>query len=227
MEPIRRAAAGEVDVPIEGASPGDAIAEYYLAYKTALLRRMRSRLDEADAEDVVQEIFIQARRDIGRYDPARSAPQTWLARLGDQILSKRYRRRFHRQRAEVSYAQDRESARSLTTEERIEICQLLERLTHINHRIIAARFFLGESAEEIAIRTGLSVDAVKKRITRSMERLRVSIISEDTPIRWTAKGYNQKKAGRWGEPAGGDGQLGGRRDRSMSASPQSTWPTRS
>lgn len=173
MEP-GRAAAREINVPIDGASPGDAITEYYLAYKTALLRRMCSRLDEADAEDVVQEIFIQARRDIGRYNPVRSAPQTWLARLGDQILSKRYRRRDHRQRAEVSYVQDRENARSLTTEERIEIRQLLERLTHMNHRIVAARFLLGESAEEIAIQTGLSVVAVQKRIERSLERLRDS-----------------------------------------------------
>ena len=174
MEPIRRAAAGEVDVPIEGASPGDAITEYYLACQTALLRGMRSRLDETDAEDVVQEIFLQARRDIGRYDPKRAAPQTWLARLGDQIVAKYFRRRDRRLRAEANHVQAREHATPLSPEERAEIRQLLERLTHLNHRIVAARFLLGESVEEIAVQTGLSEEAVQKRIERSLERLRES-----------------------------------------------------
>lgn len=175
MEPGRSAGERELDVPIEGASPGDAITEYYLACQKALLRGMRSRLDETDAEDVVQEIFLQAIRDIGRYDPARSAPQTWLARLGDQILAKYFRRRDRRLRAEVSHAQSREHAiPPLSPEERADIRQLLERLTHLNHRIVAARFLLGESVEMIAAKTGLSVETVQKRIERSLERLRES-----------------------------------------------------
>lgn len=175
MESVRRAAAGKAGVYREGGSPGDAITRYYLAYRAALLRRMRLRLDETDAEDVVQEIFLQARRDIGRYDPTRSAPYTWLARLGDQILSKFYRSRAHRQRVEASYALDRENARSLTTEERTEIRHLLEKLTHINHRIVTSRFLLGESVEEIATQTGLGAGAVQKRIERSLSRLKDSV----------------------------------------------------
>lgn len=172
MESVRRAAAGKAGVYRDGGSPGDAITRHYLAFRTALLRRMRVRLDETDAEDVVQEIFIQARRDIGRYDPVRSAPQTWLARLGDQIVAKYYRSRDRRLRAEVSHAQSREHAiPPLSPEERIDIRHLLEQLTHLNHRIVAARFLLGESVEEIAAKNGLSVEAVQKRIERSLERL--------------------------------------------------------
>jgi RNA polymerase sigma factor (sigma-70 family) len=174
MEPGRRAVERELDVPIDGASPGDAITEYYLAYWPALLRGMRTRLDETDAEDVVQEIFLQARRDIGRYDPGRSAPQTWLARLGDQLVGKYYRRRDRRLRAEANHVQAREHATPLSPEERADIRQLLERLTHLNHRIVAARFLLGEPVEVIAAQNGLSEEAVQKRIERSLEKLRDS-----------------------------------------------------
>ena len=172
MEPGRSAVTKDLDVPIEGASSGDAITEYYLAFRMALLKGMRTRLDETDAEDVVQEIFLQARRDIGRYDPARSAPQTWLARLGDQIVAKYYRSRERRLRAEVSHAQAREHAISLTSEERADIRGLLDKLTSLNHRIVAARFLLGESTEKIAVQNGLSEEAVRQRISRSLKMLR-------------------------------------------------------
>ncbi len=174
MEPGRRAVVKEADVPIQGVSEDDGSVEYYLSFREELLRGMRTRLDEADAEDVVQEIFLQARRDIGRYDPGRSAPQTWLARLGDQLVGKYYRRRDRRLRAEANHVQAREHATPLSPDERADIRQLLERLTHLNHRIVAARFLLGESVEEIAAQNGLSVEAVQKRIERSLERLRES-----------------------------------------------------
>ena len=174
MEPGRRAVVKEADVPIQGVSEDDGSVEYYLAWRTAILRGMRTRLDETDAEDVVQEIFLQARRDIGRYDPKRSAPQTWLARLGDQIVAKYYRSRDRRLRAEANHAQTREHATPLSPEERADIRQLLERLTELNHRIVAARFLLGESVEEIAVQNGLSEEAVRQRISRSLTLLRNS-----------------------------------------------------
>jgi RNA polymerase sigma factor (sigma-70 family) len=174
MEPGRRAVVREADVPIEAISEDDGIVEYYLSLREAILRGMRTRLDETDAEDVVQEIFLQARRDIGRYDPGRSALRTWLARLGDQISAKYYRSRERRLRAEANYAQAREHAIPLSPEERADIRQLLERLTELNHRIVAARFLLGESVEEIAAQNGLSVEAVRQRISRSLALLRNS-----------------------------------------------------
>lgn len=172
METDRSAAERQSDVPIEGARADDAVSEYYLRFQTALLRRMRSRLDEADAEDIVQEIFIQALRDVGRYDPARSSPRTWLTRLGDQVLAKYHRSRERRLRAEGGRAQTQEHTTHLTPDERAEIRDLLEGLTPLNHRIIVARFLLGETVEEIATQTGLSVEAVRQRISRSLALLR-------------------------------------------------------
>lgn len=60
----------------------------------------------------------------------------------------------------------------LDIEEREDIRRLLDELTPLNHRIIAGRFLLGETDEEIAIHTGLERQAVRQRISRSLKILR-------------------------------------------------------
>lgn len=150
MEPGQRDVVREVDVPIEGASPGDAFTEYCLACQSALLRRMRSQLDETDAEDVVQAIFLQAWRDIGRYDSRRASAQTWLYRLADQALAMHLRSRARRLRAEQESVAQEDPLPGLDPAEREEARRLLEHLGPVSHRIMAARYLLGFSTEEIA-----------------------------------------------------------------------------
>jgi hypothetical protein len=78
MEPGRRAVKREMDVPIDGASSGDAITEYYLAFRTALLRRVR--LDETDAEDVSRRSSARRGGKLAAMTlPARLLRHGWLA----------------------------------------------------------------------------------------------------------------------------------------------------
>src|SRR4051812_25414401 len=54
--------------------------------------------DTDDAEDILQEVFVQIWKSASTYQPALGSPKTWMARLAhnravDLLRSKRYRQR--------------------------------------------------------------------------------------------------------------------------------------
>jgi len=149
------------------------VGALYQTYHQALLRRMRARqVGEQDCEDIIQEVFIQALRDIGFYDRDRSAPGTWLSHLADQALAKHHRRHDRSQAAEAR-ADGVEPPGGLDPAEKEEIRHLmLEHLTPLNYRLVASRYLLGATTGEIAREMGLSEAVVQKRIRRSLTRLR-------------------------------------------------------
>lgn len=168
-----------------GARPSDALEDedqrramvgaLYQTYHQALLRRMRARqVGEQDSEDIVQEVFIQALRDIGFYDRDRSAPGTWLSHLADQALAKHHRRHDRSQSAEAS-PNDIEAPAGLDPAEKEEIRHLmLDHLTPLNYRLVASRYLLGATTGEIAREMGLQEVAVRQRLSRSLARLRAA-----------------------------------------------------
>lgn len=151
------------------------VGALYQTYHQALLRRMRARqVGEQDSEDIIQEVFIQALRDIGFYDRDRSAPGTWLSHLADQALAKDWRRQTRRAGAE-SKADGIKTPAALDPAEREEIRRLmLDHLTPLNYRLVASRYLLGATTGEIARETGLREAVVQKRIRRSLAKLRAA-----------------------------------------------------
>ena len=173
MDPDRSASERErPGISVKGAAAVFVTAEDVLAFRATLLRWMSTRLDEATAEDVVQEIFLQAYRDFGRYDSRRASLSTWLFRLADQALAMHLRSRARRLRAEQESVAQEDRLPGLDPAEREEVRRLLEQLGPLSHRIMAARYLLGLSTEEIAEELGLSPAAVRQRMSRCLTRLR-------------------------------------------------------
>lgn len=154
------------------------VGDLYRAYYPALLRRMRRHLPEMAAEDAVQRAFLLAFQDIRRYDSQRAAAQTWLFRLADQALAMHLRSRARRLRAEREGFVQEERPPGLDPAEREEVRRLLERLGPISHQIMAAKYILGLSTEEIATELGLSPVAVRQRVFRCLTRLRMEAEAE-------------------------------------------------
>ena len=148
------------------------IAELYAVYKPALLHRLRGWMSEEEAEGRLHEVFILALRDVSRYDGARASLSTWLAQIADQVRAKHYRQQARRERAEQAYEAPEDHAEGLDPAEKAEIRRLMEHLTPLNHRIVAARYLLGLTTEEIAAELGISPLAVRLRLSRSLVRLR-------------------------------------------------------
>ena len=149
-----------------------ALAEFYdahagLAYGLAL----RILRDRSDAEDVVQEAFVQVWRQAARYDPARGTPQAWLCAIVRTRALDRLRRRVSRREQEeapepvtAGSAPDREGE--------LAVRKALLALSAEQRRALELAYYEGLTQSEIARRLGEPLGTVKTRIRSAMIRLR-------------------------------------------------------
>lgn len=142
--------------------------------------------DRADAEEVVQEAFVQIWDQAGRYDPDRSSVSTWM------VLITRSRaidlRRSLQVRSRVARTAHEENPRDHTSpegmsavwyEERQErIRESLARLPDEQRRVIEMAYFDGKTQREIAAETGIPLGTVKTRTLLAMKKMREDLDDE-------------------------------------------------
>lgn len=131
----------------------------------------------ADAEEVLQDVFIQAWRQAARYTPARAAPRTWLLIIARSRAIDRRRRRRQDEMAGPSgteaVEQGEDPGGDLEGRERREAVRKALRLLPPEQRAaIELAYFEGLTHTEIAARTGDPVGTVKGRLRLGMEKLR-------------------------------------------------------
>jgi RNA polymerase sigma-70 factor (ECF subfamily) len=149
-----------------------ALAEFYdahagLAYGLAL----RVLRDRSDAEDVVQEAFVQVWRQADRYDPARGSPQAWLCAIVRTRALDRLRRRVSRREQEE--APEPVAAGSTPDREgELAVRKALLTLSAEQRRALELAYYEGLTQSEIARRLGEPLGTVKTRIRSAMIRLR-------------------------------------------------------
>lgn len=136
---------------------------------------VRALPDRATAEDVLQEVFLEAWRRADGFDPSRASLSTWLLVIARSRAVDQLRRRVPEPRDHtdptVPELQDPESAvDDLLGQWRF--AELLSRLSEEEARILRMRFHLGLSQSEIQRETGLPLGTVKTRMNRALERLR-------------------------------------------------------
>jgi RNA polymerase sigma-70 factor (ECF subfamily) len=143
---------------------------------------------EQDAEDVVQETFLKAYRQIGQFE-SRSSFATWLYRIAfncSHDLLRQRPRAGTRQSIDAEDGSDRLSladpspaadpARTLErrqTDERVKAA--LEALTGQERAAFVMRHFEGLSIEEIGAALDLGASAAKHSIFRAVRKLRLAL----------------------------------------------------
>ncbi|WP_350348772.1 ECF RNA polymerase sigma factor SigK [Agromyces sp. G08B096] len=142
-----------------------------------LVRRLL--VDAAQAEEVTQDVFLEAWQSAARFDPARGAAVTWLLTLA-------HRRAVDRVRS-AQAARDRDlrvGARDLDVPvdgvaEEAEIAVEHERvagalagLSAAQRECLSLAYYDGCSQSEIAARLGVPLGTVKTRLRDGMIRLR-------------------------------------------------------
>ena len=96
MTKPRRQSHAEIDAIIERALAGDQIgyAELYDRYAASLYRLCYSLLsNEQDAEDILQESFLYAFKNLHRFDSGKASLKTWLYTIAVSRCRNTYRRK--------------------------------------------------------------------------------------------------------------------------------------
>jgi RNA polymerase sigma-70 factor (ECF subfamily) len=167
-----------------------ALASLYDRYKLILfslvLRILHSR-DEA--EDVLQELFLQVWKRATDFDAARGRPFTWLVTMARSRAIDRLRSLNARNRAttEAARAADEEWADAVTDAIRSEQSEIVRRalaeLPEEQRRPLLLAYFEGLTQTEIAARLNAPLGTIKTRMRSGMLRLRASLREQMNSLR--------------------------------------------
>ena len=138
--------------------------------------------DPSQAEEVVQEVFVELWRIAPRFDPARGTVTSWVATIAhrravDRVRSEQASRdRVERESTRVERPHD-EVADSVvgydqTQFDRRRVRRALERLTAMQREAVELAYFGGHTYREVAVLLDVPEGTIKTRIRDGMIRLR-------------------------------------------------------
>ena len=160
----------------------DALTELYGRYS----KRLRATIDgvvheQAEADDVLQESFLQVWEEAGRYSPKAGKPLGWMVTIARRRAIDRLRRRQAYSRARERYEkrviQDSQSPRRDAAEGFImsDLRQFLKKsiraLPQFQREAVELAFFKGLSHREIAAATHAPLGTVKTRLELGLQKL--------------------------------------------------------
>jgi RNA polymerase sigma-70 factor (ECF subfamily) len=160
------------------ASDQDAMAEIFdrygsLVYSVAL----RVLKDPGQAEDVLQEIFVQIWKNPGKFAQGRGSLPAWLA-----VVARNRAIDHLRQRRPSESFGDVVVASSVNLASEVERNWMIEKVRSVmsalpaeQQRMVELAFFEGLTHAEIAVRTGEPLGTVKTRIRSALASLRKEI----------------------------------------------------
>jgi RNA polymerase sigma-70 factor (ECF subfamily) len=166
----------------EGDDAGEAaLGQLYDRYRLILFGvLMRILNNRAEAEDVLQEVFLQVWRRAADFDANRGKPFTWLVTLARSRGIDRLRALASRERVVTTVtgtgevAEDVSDAASdaIRSEQRGVVNSALSQLPEEQKRPLMLAYFEGLTQSEIAAQLGAPLGTVKTRMRSGMMRLR-------------------------------------------------------
>ncbi|HEY4562295.1 MAG TPA: sigma-70 family RNA polymerase sigma factor [Thermoanaerobaculia bacterium] len=165
----------------------EALSALYDRYAPALLAVARRILGTpADAEEVLQEVFLHVWNHPGRYDAGRSSVSTWLmliarSRAIDRLRTRKVVERTHETSAQgnpVEHASPEGVENVFLQERRERVRGEMAKLPGEQRQVLEMAFYEGLSQSEIAARAGLPLGTVKTRTLLAMKKLRSALREE-------------------------------------------------
>jgi len=162
----------------------DLLYEQYGAMAISIAYRITG--DRSAAEDVVQDAFLGAWRNAGRYAGARGSVRTWLL----SIVHHRAIDAIRRRRPTVELPDPEATLPDALTlpdawgevELRLDreaVWEAITQISDVQREAIELAYFGGLTQTEIAERTGVPLGTVKGRLRLGLQGLRAALLASD------------------------------------------------
>jgi RNA polymerase sigma-70 factor (ECF subfamily) len=167
---LRRIAAGEAA----------ALADLYDRH-TPLLYAVVQRIlrEPAEAEDVMQEVWLQVWKRPHTYDADRGSVEAWLITIARSRALDRYRSRTSRRRAEEKAPEPQPAKDQTSAPPSRVLDDALRDLEDHHRRVLELAYWEGLSQREIAERMASPLGTVKSWTRQGLERLRGRFPAEE------------------------------------------------
>jgi RNA polymerase sigma-70 factor (ECF subfamily) len=165
----------------------EALGALYNRYAPTLLALGKRILGSlADAEEVLQEVFLYVWNHAARYDAGRSSVSTWLvlvarSRAIDRLRTRKVVERTHEtahQKSPPEHASPEGVETVFLRERREKVRGELDKLPPEQKQILEMAFYEGLSQSEIAAKADLPLGTVKTRTLLAMKKLRGALRDE-------------------------------------------------
>lgn len=157
----------------------EAFASLFDRYNFTLLGFLIRILDsKAEAEDVLQEVFIQVWQHAPRYNETRGRVFTWMVIIARSRALDRLRALGSRESAATKAANERMEDfpnpvdEAIKSEQHQIMHRALDEIPEAQRHALLLAYFEGLSHQEIADRTGIPLGTAKTRIRDGLQKLR-------------------------------------------------------
>jgi len=154
----------------------DAVAPQVLGLATHILR------DQAQAEEVTQEVFVEVWQKAHTFDPARGSAKSWVLRLAksrsiDRLRSWRSAQArdtedFNLQLTTWVAPAEEEAAQQLESQ---ELQELIDSIGEPHRSALMLAYFGEYTHQEIADATGVALGTAKTRVRDGLQKLRKAV----------------------------------------------------
>ena len=163
-----------------------AFTQIYDRYLDRIYRHIYYRVGhQSDAEDLTQQVFMQAWRAIGHYQQTNSPFLAWLFTIAHNVVVSFYRRAKNQQYLGTDMASDQRwidpEQVAEAGEREVAVRQAILRLKPDQQQVVMLRFVENLSHAEVAAALGKSEAAVRVVQHRALQALRQILSKEGVP----------------------------------------------
>lgn len=165
----------------------DAVRALYAEYGPGAFALLHDAIrDRGAAEDVYQQVLLEAWQRGRSFDPARASLRTWLATIARSRAIDHLRHRVPEPYDPSAYAGGRELGGVCEPVaqlvDRVTLEQLMQRLAPGEAEVVRLRWHIGLSQQQISAHTGVPLGTVKSRTASALRHLRAMLEEERTPL---------------------------------------------